>query len=53
MLHSLAARALLMVMDYGVSIYEAIAWLTRKMPAGLKKYYKNMLIGILGPYFNL
>lgn len=47
MLHTLAARALLMVTDYNISIFEAVEWLTRRMPAGLKNYYTFMLLAMV------
>ena len=41
MLHTLAARVVLMVMDNGISIQEATTWVLRKMPKGLREYYET------------
>jgi hypothetical protein len=43
MLHSLAARAILMVQDYKISLTQAIEWVTRKFRPGLKQYYKKQI----------
>lgn len=43
MLHSLAARVLLMVEDYGIPLGQAIEWVTRKFYPGLKQYYQHQI----------
>jgi hypothetical protein len=49
---ALAARVILMVMDYRVSKLEAVAWVTYKFPAGLKRYYRLRLVEGLAKEFD-
>lgn len=51
MLYTLAARALLMVIDYKTSIIEAVLWQVRNMPAGLKEYYIFKLLEVVSEEF--
>lgn len=47
MLYTLAARALLMITDHGVTMFEAVEWVTRRVPANLKNYYTFMLLAMV------
>jgi hypothetical protein len=44
MLHFMAARVLLMVADYGVEIADAIAWVCRRIPRNLRRYYAEAVL---------
>ena len=43
MFHSLAARALLMATDHDILIIDAVNWVTRKFPKGLKDNLRERL----------
>lgn len=43
MLHSLAARALLMVAQ-GVRTLDAIEWVIRRIPENLKRYWRGLMV---------
>lgn len=47
MLYTLAARAILMVVDHKTSVLDAVLWQVRNMPAGLKRYYTFKLLDVI------
>ena len=47
MIHSLAARALLMMADYGCDSVEAIIWVCRRLPVTMRAYYHRSIVSIL------
>lgn len=47
MIHSLAARALLMMADFGCGSTEAVVWVCRRLPATLRGYYHRSIIRIV------
>lgn len=51
MIHSLAARALLMMADFRCDSAEAIHWVCHRLPANMKDYYSRSLVRILAAEF--
>lgn len=43
-MHKMAARAMIMKCDFNISIDEAVAWVTRNLPKGLKEYYTTHIM---------
>lgn len=43
MIYSLAARAYLMFHDYNILPQDAVYWVTRRLPKGLRAYYRNQI----------
>lgn len=53
MLHSLAARALLMMADFGCSSTEAVLWVCHRLPVTLHDYYCRAVITTLASELSL
>jgi hypothetical protein len=47
MIHSLAARALIMMADWRCDSMEAILWVSRRLPSNMQDYYQRALVRLL------
>jgi hypothetical protein len=47
MIHSLAARALLMMADFRCDSTEAILWVCHRLPGNMQNYYRRSLVRML------
>jgi hypothetical protein len=51
MIHSLAARALLMMADFRCDSSEAIRWVCRRLPMNMQEYYQLSIVRLIAVEF--
>lgn len=51
MIHSLAARALLMMADFRCDSTEAIVWVCRRLPENMQSYYHQSVVRLMANEF--
>lgn len=51
MIHSLAARALLMMSDFRCDSTEAVLWVCRRLPGNMLGYYHSSVVRLMAGEF--
>lgn len=51
MIHSLAARALIMMADFSCDSTEAILWVCRRLPENMQDYYRRSVVRLVAGEF--
>lgn len=51
MIHSLAARALLMMADFHCDSREAVRWVCRRLPENMRGYYHGSVVRLIAGEF--